>query len=151
MQLIALFVLLLPTSAALRAPLMGVRTPAPRMGVGTPRRVLAELPFAEARAMGMGSKDEWDEYSCPGAYRLPKDPDVVWEAEWRGWDDWLGTRRPYDDGRRLARTLGIHSELRWYDFAYRHPGVLEDLRLPLRPPLAYRADFRGWGDWLGLE
>ena len=60
---------------------------------GKPRRVLAELPFAQARAMarsmGMSSREEWDEYSCPGAYRLPNDPDVVWAADWQGWDDWL--------------------------------------------------------------
>lgn len=62
---------------------------------GKPRRVLAELPFAQARAMarsmGMASREEWDEYSCPGAYRLPNDPDVVWAADWQGWDDWLGS------------------------------------------------------------
>ena len=49
-----------------------------------PRRVLAELPFAEARsmarAMGMSSREEWDEYDCPGAYRLPKDPE---KHKWR--------------------------------------------------------------------
>ena len=60
---------------------------------GKPRRVLAELPFTQARAMarsmGMSSREEWDEYSCPGAYRLPNDPDVVWAADWQGWDDWL--------------------------------------------------------------
>lgn len=68
----------------------------PRTGLrmsGKPRRVLAELPFAQARAMarsmGMSSRDEWEEYSCPGAYRLPNDPDVVWAADWQGWDDWL--------------------------------------------------------------
>ena len=60
---------------------------------GKPRRVLAELPFTEARAMarsmGMSSREEWEEYSCPGAYRLPNDPDMVWAADWQGWDDWL--------------------------------------------------------------
>ena len=55
---------------------------------GKPRRVLAELPFTEARAMarsmGMSSREEWEEYSCPGAYRLPNDPDMVWAADWQG-------------------------------------------------------------------
>ena len=37
----------------------------------------------------MASREEWDEYSCPGAYRLPNDPDVVWADDWQGWDDWL--------------------------------------------------------------
>ena len=103
----------------------------------------------KARSMGLRSRADWEDLGVPKY--APSRPQDMYPDEWRGWDDWLGTRRPYDDGRRLARTLGIHSELRWYDFAYRHPGVLEDLRLPFRPPLAYRADFRGWGDWLGLE
>ena len=37
-----------------------------------------------------------------------------------------------------------------YAFALDQPRVLEDLRLPFRPPLAYGADFRGWADWLGM-
>jgi len=70
--------------------------------------------------------------------------------EWLGWDDYLGVRRKYADGRHIARTLGITSELRWYTYAIENSGVLADLRLPFRPPQAYKDDWRGWEDWLGL-
>lgn len=43
-----------------------------------------------ARGHGFDSKEEFLEYACPGAYQIPKDADVVWEEDWRGWDDFLG-------------------------------------------------------------
>ena len=94
MRLVAIFALFEATHAALA--LNRFRTTAGlsglRMSVRKPRRVLEELPFSEARAMarsmGMSSREEWEEYSCPGAYRLPNDPDVVWAADWQGWGDW---------------------------------------------------------------
>ena len=36
-----------------------------------------------------------------------------------------------------------------YTYALDRPAVLEDLRLPFRPPQAYGDAWRGWGDWLG--
>ena len=43
-----------------------------------------------ARGHGFSSRLEFIEYDCAGAYQLPKDADVVWKDEWRGWDDFLG-------------------------------------------------------------
>lgn len=31
-----------------------------------------------ARGHGFDSKEEFIEYTCPGAYQIPKDADVVW-------------------------------------------------------------------------
>ena len=31
-----------------------------------------------ARGHGFDSKEEFLEYTCPGAYQIPKDADVVW-------------------------------------------------------------------------
>ena len=58
---------------------------------------------------------------------------------WLGWDDYLGVRRPYDEGRRVARTLGIASELRWYTRALDDRPVVRHLRLPFRP-ISLRGD-----------
>lgn len=68
--------------------------------------------------------------------------------EWTSWDDFLGIRRTYDDGRNVARTLGIASELGWFSFAAERPAVLADLRLPRNPEQAYGVDFAGWAHWL---
>lgn len=35
------------------------------------------------------TKEEFMEYSCPGAYQLPKNPHVVWAVEWKGWDEMI--------------------------------------------------------------
>ena len=59
--------------------------------------------------MGFSTRDEWDEYQCPGAYRLPKRPDEAWPDEWQGWDDWLGKPREYDEARAEVTKLGLRS------------------------------------------
>lgn len=43
-----------------------------------------------ARGHGFDSKKEFLDYTCPGAYQIPKDADVVWKDDWRGWEDFLG-------------------------------------------------------------
>lgn len=148
-----------------------------------PRRVLAEtLSFSEARemarAMGFASKDEWDEYDCPGAYRLPKDPDAVWASEWQGWDDWLGVMLPLDAARNLLRSIGVSSEEAYRDLKASGEGMervdagawkgshalrlreralppegalhVDVGRLPAQPDLFYRGAWKGWHDFLGL-
>lgn len=46
-------------------------------------------PFQEARKIarghGFSNKEEFIEYSCPGAYQLPKNPEEVWSDDWNGW------------------------------------------------------------------
>lgn len=149
-----------------------------RIEMKASKRVLASLPFdqarAMARAMGMASKEEWDEYSCPGAYRLPSDPDNVWVNEWRGWDDWLGVMLPFDVARIQVRKLGLQSQAEFeavkreselmekadpdawngsHALRLRDGGVVAsdvDLgRLPIKPDLVYAQQWAGWDDFLG--
>lgn len=35
-----------------------------------------------ARGHGFDSKEEFLEYTCPGAYQIPKDADIVWKEVW---------------------------------------------------------------------
>ena len=113
----------------------------------------SSLPFDEvrrkSRGLGLRCREDYEELGVPKY--APSRPEDMFPDRWLGWDDYLGVRRPYDEGRRVARTLGIASELRWYTYALDRPAVLEDLRLPFRPPQAYGKDWRGWGDWLGLS
>ena len=46
-----------------------------------------------ARSFGFASAAEYKEYRCPGAYALPREPEVVYAAEWAGWDDFIGLMR----------------------------------------------------------
>ena len=43
-----------------------------------------------ARSFGFGSKDEYVEYRCPGAYALPRDPVAAFGDRWTSWPDYLG-------------------------------------------------------------
>ena len=94
--------------------------------------------------MGLSSKEEWDDYSCPGAYRLPKQPDTVWPNEWEGWDDWLGVPRPYGEALKEVRRLGISTKAE-YDKA---SGTIPGSRLPARPELYYKYEWDGWETFL---
>jgi hypothetical protein len=113
----------------------------------------SSLPFDEvrrkSRGLGLRCREDYAELGVPKY--APARPQDMFPDRWLGWDDYLGVRRPYDEGRRVARTLGIASELRWYTYALDRPAVLEDLRLPFRPPQAYGDEWRGWGDWLGTS
>ena len=69
------------STAVTRPPRESTTTAAPAASAGKKRRRL--FSFAEARRMARGhgfdSREEFDEYSCPGAYQIPKDADVVWK------------------------------------------------------------------------
>ena len=115
--------------------------------------------FAEARRIARGhgfeGKEEYLDYSCPGAYQLPKDPDKVWCEDWKGWDDFLGI--PYQDfghAQTIAKSLGITSQEEWLQVFEQktmdddHPAVR--FRLPYRPDLYYKIEWKGWEQWLGI-
>lgn len=104
----------------------------------------------KARSLGFRSKEEFEEYDCPGAYGLPKKPDEVYALEWEGWGDFLGTMYSYEKGRERARALKCRSEGSWRD-ARRGGGAWFDARVPARPDLYYVDEWRSWDDWLGTS
>jgi hypothetical protein len=55
-----------------------------------------------ARGHGFDSRQEFLEYACPGAYQIPKDADVVWKDDWRGWDDFLGVPLGFEEVRLVC-------------------------------------------------
>ena len=99
-----------------------------------------------ARAHGLSTPEDWDELGVP--QYMPRRPENMFPDEWLGWDDWLGTSRPVAEAARVAATLGIASELDWCNYAIDNPGVIADLRLPVRPSVRYGAAFPGFPAWL---
>eukprot|EP00571_Detonula_confervacea_P013819 CAMPEP_0172299068 /NCGR_PEP_ID=MMETSP1058-20130122/1453_1 /TAXON_ID=83371 /ORGANISM="Detonula confervacea, Strain CCMP 353" /LENGTH=138 /DNA_ID=CAMNT_0013008385 /DNA_START=154 /DNA_END=570 /DNA_ORIENTATION=- len=104
-----------------------------------------------ARGHGFDAKEEFLEYACPGAYQIPKDADIVWKKEWRGWEDFLGVTLSFDEGRKVARALeGIEEEesclnlMKSKTISDDDPGS----RLPYRPNLKYKNEWLGWDDFL---
>ena len=109
----------------------------------------ATLSFEEARkfarAMALSTKDEWLEYSCPGPYRLPKNPEVVWANEFRGWEDWLGVPLSWDEALALVRSCGVQSH---DEYARFQQDEGEAARLPTQPD-RYYSEFTTWEAFLG--
>ena len=95
--------------------------------------------------MGLSTREEYEEYSCPGAYRPPKDPQRLWPTQWAGWDDWLGTPLAYDEARRCVRAAALRDEDGYRAFVAEHPG---GERLPARPDRYYAAEWTGWEEFL---
>ena len=106
-----------------------------------------------ARNYQFDSKDEFIEYSCPGAYQLPKNPEEVWAAEWKGWDDFLGVRLDFEMGRKTARALKMNSKEDYMQLIASK--LIEDnedaSRLSYQPDKIYKNEWTSWDDWLGVE
>jgi hypothetical protein len=113
--------------------------------------------FADARRMARNyqfdTREEFVEYSCPGAYQLPKNPHQVWPDEWRGWDDWLGVRLDYPIAKRTARALTLRSKEEYMQLiASKTINDNDDAsRLPYQPDKAYKDEWISWEDWLGIQ
>ena len=56
-----------------------------------------------ARSFGFGSKDEYVEYRCPGAYALPRNPVEAFGERWTSWEDYLGLRTGVGDAEVVTR------------------------------------------------
>jgi hypothetical protein len=54
--------------------------------------------------------------------------------------------RPFAEARQFVHTLGLKSSSQWIQ--YRASGR-KPQDIPSHPDVAYRNDWRGWGDWLG--
>lgn len=112
-------------------------------------------PFQEARKIARGhgfeSKQEFLEYDCAGAYQLPKNADEVWREDWTDWDDFLGIPLNFEQGREVARTLQLQSQEEYLKMI-ESKTISEDeiaSRLPYRPDLKHKQEWKSWEDWLG--
>jgi hypothetical protein len=124
------------------------------------RKYRAVLPFEEVRrciqAAGFDSRAEWDEWVAEGKKSpflgpyVPSRPDLMYEEEWRGWDDFLGILLDFQEARKVARLIGLKSQLDWYKFVDEDPVRLRALRLPALPMVYYGRAWQGYDDWLGL-
>ncbi len=54
--------------------------------------------------------------------------------------------RSFDEARAFVRTKGLTNQAEWKTFC-RSGGKPDDI--PAHPELVYKAEWRGFGDWLG--
>ena len=69
--------------AAALLPTRRTRTPSPLSAKKTVWTFEEAREYA--RSFGFGSKDEYVEYRCPGAYALPRDPVAAFGDRWTSW------------------------------------------------------------------
>ena len=108
-------------------------------------------------ALELTNQDGWRAY-CRSSKKpddIPKTPAQVYRAEWRGVGDWLGTGtvathnrsyRPFVEARAFVQALGLKGVADWV--AYCRSGKQPN-DIPKKPQQVYRAEWRGFGDWLG--
>ena len=117
--------------------------------------------FDEARAF-VRSKEltnvrEWKTFCRSGGKPddIPASPYVVYKVEWRGMGDWLGTGavapkdrqyRSFQAARAFARRKELTNQAEWRAFC--GSGEKPD-DIPATPERIYKAEWRGFGDWLG--
>ena len=104
-----------------------------------------------ARGHGFDSYEEFIDYSCPGAYQIPKDANIVWATEWTSWEDFLGVPLSFHEGRSVARALeGIDTEASYIALIMSKSIPDDDIasRLPLRPDIKYKSEWLNWNDFL---
>ena len=125
--------------------------------ISTARRKIKLYSFNEARKIarsyGFKTQEEFVEYECAGVYHLPKNVNELYQAEWKGWNDFLGVPLPFEEARTVAVMLDNLDSKESYLKLKENESHLEGddiiLRLPYRPDKYYK-DFISWNDFLGL-
>ena len=115
-----------------------------------------------ARSLNLPSSDAWVEFCASGSRPsdIPSNPQVTYHSDWQGWRDWLGTGqarntrsarykfRPFEEARAFARSLRLSGRNEWRSYVASSERPLE---IPTNPQVAYRSQWKGWGDWLGTD
>lgn len=110
------------------------------------------------RALGLKNKEDWARWvkSKERPEDIPKSPNHIYETEWQGWGDWLGTDRianqnkeflSFEEARDFVRSLKFQNQGQWRAWGKTtdKPG-----NIPTNPSAAYEDKWIGWGDWLGI-
>jgi superfamily II DNA or RNA helicase len=136
------------------------------LGTGNiaPKYMYDYWPFKKARSfvhkLGLTNQEEWTEYlqSDKRSFKIPGNPARIYKNNgWINLGDWLGTGRvatremvyrPFKDARKFARSLGLTTQVQWFDYC-KSSKKPDDI--PTSPRGTYKDQFTGFGDWLGTE
>jgi len=111
------------------------------------------------RKLKLKSDTEWQKYCKSGKLPedIPKTPREVYEDEWEGMGDWIGTGRMANQNRKFrsfnktkeyVHSLGIKSQREWQKYC---KSGKKPLDIPSGPDRTYKKEWSGWGDFLGTE
>jgi len=113
-------------------------------------------------SLKLKNQKEWDAYCKSGDKPddIPRNPNRVYQKEWKGLGDWLGTGRQsnqhkkknslsYDESSKICIKLGIKSGA---DFKKFYSKNLIPKNIPASPPNSFHEIWKkngGWGGFLG--
>jgi superfamily II DNA or RNA helicase len=115
---------------------------------------------ARRHVCALGFKNQKQFYAYGKAGKRPSDipsaPHEVYAKQWRGWGDWLGNGsrkkgeryRPYEQARDFVRKLGLKNEDEWREYCRSGKRPSD---IPYDAALVYEKQWRGFGDWLGVN
>ncbi len=137
--------------------------------------LVVPMPFSEARqfARGLGLKNqqEFRDWSLgrlrrrglpPRPHNFSTTPHNIYKNEWQGLNDFLGTPkpknigrkwRPFEDARRFVQSIGLRNVdeyKKWTRGNFRTDVPFPD-DIPAEPPKGYKEEFRGFPDFLGSK
>ena len=104
----------------------------------------------EVKKIGLKSITEWREL-CRSKLKpnnIPSNPHKVYENEWKGWGDWLGTGRvsnhskkfiSFIEAKKFTQSLGLKNEKEWRN--WKKEGKLPS-NIPAKPEVVYKD--KGW-------
>lgn len=106
----------------------------------------------------IASKTQFDNWwNANKSKTIPRFPHRVYQKEWKGWNDFLGTNnefavtkklyRPYHEAVLWVHELKLEKVEQWLDFCKNAPNFPEDI--PRRPDIVYKKDWHSWNHWLG--
>lgn len=99
----------------------------------------------------------WKEYCKSGnkPKDIPSKPEKVYQKDWKGYQDWLGTNArknqdylPFSEAREFVRKLGLKNVRDWRK--YLKTGK-KPINIPASPNTIYKDGWKGYQDWLGNE
>lgn len=120
------------------------------------------LPFEEAREFVrkecIGSRKQYNEWhKANKPKKIPRFPNRAYEAEWEGWNDFLGNEnsfdnkkkpyRPFVEAMAWAHRLGLKGQKEWLEYVNENRETFPE-DIPTRPDVVYD-DWLSWMHWLG--
>ncbi len=117
--------------------------------------------FQEARqfvrSLKLNSGGEWEQYCKSGKKPddIPTVPYVIYQKEWKGLGDWLGTGRianqnreylRFEEAKSFVHGLGLKNLEDWRKYA-KSENKPKDI--PTNPHNVYKLEWKSFGDWLG--
>ncbi|MDC1540953.1 helicase-related protein, partial [Candidatus Pelagibacter ubique] len=108
--------------------------------------------------LNIKSVGEWSKYNKLKNFPkdIPKNPNGTYKNDWKGWGDFLGTRRvanrlkkfrSYNDAKKYAHSLKFKNQREWFKHI-KSKGIPKDISTS--PQTSYKnKGWKNWGDFLG--